>query len=301
MSDPGKKREATRENARYEVSNQVASSRYFFRSDTAIRTESNQLTPIYGGFEECTGDYRILRDSFPFSTIELVVAGRGTLILNGSKWSLRPGSLFAYDRTTHVDIRSDAKDPLVKYFVCLREKQNKQVFSENGLAPGSCKQVLSPFPLQRVIDDLIDEGRSLGPATEAICSRLVELLLLKIDNLPAGDSFSGGIAETTFLRCRGIIEREALRLRSLGEIVTRVGVESAHLCRLFRRFQGQSPYQYLNHQKMTTAAERIVRTSCLVKEAAEFVGMNDVYHFSRLFKKTLHVSPVEFRRAMHRG
>jgi AraC-like DNA-binding protein len=74
-----------------------------------------------------------------------------------------------------------------------------------------------------------------------------------------------------------------------------VGIEPSSVCRLFRRFQGTSPYQYLLRRKMILAAEYLFETGGLVKEAAQCVGFADPYHFSRCFKAVHGVSPNQLR------
>ncbi|MCC5025506.1 MAG: helix-turn-helix transcriptional regulator [Candidatus Synoicihabitans palmerolidicus] len=83
-------------------------------------------------------------------------------------------------------------------------------------------------------------------------------------------------------------------------MVRLVGVESAHLSRLFRRFLDISPHRYLLQQKMVIAAEKLVGDGCLVKEAARTVRMDDPYHFSRVFKQVHGQSPTAFKQALGR-
>jgi AraC-like DNA-binding protein len=68
------------------------------------------------------------------------------------------------------------------------------------------------------------------------------------------------------------------------------------VCRLFRRFQGTSPYQYLLRRKMNLAAEFLIDQGGLVKEAALKVGFADPFHFSRCFKTVHGVAPSELQR-----
>ena len=74
------------------------------------------------------------------------------------------------------------------------------------------------------------------------------------------------------------------------------GLEESSVCRLFRRFQGTSPYQYLLRRKMNLAAAFLVESGGLVKEAAQRVGFADPYHFSRCFKTVHGVSPKKLQR-----
>ncbi|AOS44278.1 HTH-type transcriptional activator Btr [Lacunisphaera limnophila] len=278
------------------LSTQVSGSRYFFLE----LTDSGRagVIPAYGGFEQCDPDYLVQRKQFEFCALELVVAGEGTTRLNGTEHALRAGSLFHYDATTRLEIRTDPARPMAKYFLCLTGKRATTRVRAAGLRAGGTVH-LAMFPeVQRVWEDLIREGSHHRATAGRICAALVEVLLLKVEELAGVAGRTGAAAEETFLRCKGAIEGQAATLATLGDITRAVGVEASHLCRLFRRYQGLSPYQYLLHRKMALAAEYLMDPNALVKEAAGHVGFADPYHFSRCFKKVHHVAPKEFQRSL---
>ena len=99
------------------LSTQVSGSRYFFLGLTG--TSRAGVIPAYGGFEQCDPDYVVQREHFDFCALELVLAGEGTVKLNGVESPLHAGSLFHYDHTTRLEIRTDPARPMAKYFLCL--------------------------------------------------------------------------------------------------------------------------------------------------------------------------------------
>ena len=278
------------------LSTQVSESRYFFLGLTGTRRAG--VIPAYGGFEQCDPDYLVQREHSDFFAVELVVAGEGTVRMNGREAVLRAGSLFHYDHSTSLVIRADPVRPMAKYFLCLTGARARSRLHAAGIRPNSVAQ-LAMFPeVQRVLEDLVREGRYHRATTGRICEALVEVLLLKVEELAGLSGHTGIAVEETYLRCKALIEAQAARLATLGEITRAAGVEASHLCRLFRRYQGQSPYQYLLHRKMAMAAELLMDPHTLVKEAAGLVGFADPYHFSRCFKKVHRVSPKEFQRSL---
>ncbi len=278
------------------LSTQVSGSRYFFLGLTG--TSRAGVIPAYGGFEQCDPDYVVQREHFDFCALELVVAGEGVVRLNGRETQLRAGSLFYYDHSTRLEIRTDPVRPMAKYFLCLTGARAKSRLRAAGLRPNSVAPIAMFPEVQRVWEDLIREGLHHRATAARICAALVAVLLLKIEELAGFSGQKGIAAEETYLRCKSLIEGQAASLATLGEITKTVGVEASHLCRLFRRYQGQSPYQYLLHRKMALAAELLMNPSTLVKEAADQVGFADPYHFSRCFKKVHRVAPKEFQRSL---
>jgi AraC-like DNA-binding protein len=73
-------------------------------------------------------------------------------------------------------------------------------------------------------------------------------------------------------------------------------LDAAYLCRLFQRYDHQSPYQFLMRLKMNQAAEWLQQSGALVKQVAVRAGFSDQFHFSRAFKGVFGVAPDVFRR-----
>jgi len=150
-----------------------------------------------------------------------------------------------------------------------------------------------------VVEDLVREGQRTGSLTLPICQTLFELLLLKVADAASWTTHGSTPARESFLRCKAFIDAEAERVQTLREIARATGLEESSVCRLFRRYQGTSPYQYLLRRKMNLAAEFLIEHGGLVKEAAQRVGFADPYHFSRCFKSVHGISPSELLR--HKG
>lgn len=258
------------------------------------------LAVVSGGCEHCAPDYEVHRATFPFFGIEFVAQGRGTLILNGKKHPLAPGAIFSYGPGIPQDIVCDPHEPLVKYFLDFTGKQARALLERHGPAPGTVIQTSSPSEVMGVWDEILRNGLSSTPFSARIGVVLLEYLLLKIAETAIPFGTSGTPAFSTYQRCRQWIEDHPLGLHSLDEIALQCHVDPAYLCRLFRRFDHQSPYQYLLRLKMRHAAARLQTPGTPVKEVGDEVGFQDPAHFSRVFKKVEGLSPAQFVRFCRR-
>ncbi len=261
----------------------------------ALGSAGEPLAVVCGGREHCGADYRIDRRDFPFHSIEFVARGRGTLALTGRTVSLYPGSVFTYGPGVGHVITTDAADPLVKYFVDFTGSSAGQALAEHNLGAGTAIRVGAPDAVLRVFDDLITNGSAGTRQSPAICAKLVELLILKIAEGGLVEDSYRTAAFSTYQGCRAFIRDHFAQLRTLEEIAGACHVDEAYLCRLFQRFDSQSPYQYLTQLKMAEAARLLQRTDKLIKQVAFELGYGDPFHFSRAFKKVFGLSPAAFR------
>jgi AraC family transcriptional regulator len=280
------------------LSEQVSGARYFFINLAPRRGDA--LVLAMGGREHCNPDYAISRQRFPFYCLEYVVSGRGSVTLDSKRHELSRGVVFAYAPTTHYRIQTDSADPMVKYFLSFAGVDAPRRLKRIDVPPGQARLLAAHAEITSVLEDLVREGQRPGALAERICGVLFELLLLKIEDTSTLAPHESEPAREAFLRCKALIDAQAEKLGTLEEIAQTAGVEASSVCRWFRRFQGTSPYQYLLRRKMNIAAEFLIESGGLVKQAAERVGFTDPYHFSRAFKSVHGVSPralLHYRRA----
>ena len=275
-------------------SRQVSEVRRFYLD---LNPPANKgLVVLCGGLERTTPDYAIHRTSFPFFAIEYVMRGQGTVRLGKETHSLLPGRLFAYGPGIHHDIVSDPASPLVKYFVNFTGSRSRGLLRTCGLGQGSVSGCFPPNELQAMFDELINCGLRHTPHSAELCVQLLECLALKIADSHAPLIGLEALAFKTYQKCRRHIQEHFRRLKSLEEVGAECCVSNAHLCRLFRRFDHQSPYQYLLRLKMNLAADLLQQPGAMIKQVAAQIGFSDPFHFSRTFKNAFGMSPDVFRK-----
>jgi AraC-like DNA-binding protein len=277
---------------------QVAESRTFFLQLGGPWRE--RVTVALGGWERCRADYRVERDRYPYVVLELVAGGKGRVSLDGMEHRLEAGVCFASAPRTRVRIETEAEEPLEKFFFALAGPGVARALTRAGLLHGRARRVAALGDLRELAEDITREARRHGPAAPAICARLAEVLLLKIGEEPAraasldlaaGRGGGADGARENFERCRALIDKHAAEWSGLGDIAAAARLDGSSVCRLFRRFLGVSPHQYLRRRKMALAAAFLLERGGRVQDAAARVGMEDPFHFSRAFKAVHGVPP----------
>ncbi len=272
---------------------QVARARRFYLN--LQPPQGVRLAVVCGGLEHCRSDYTIHRRTFPYYSIEYVVHGSGYLKLQDQTFDLNSGAVFSYGPGVPHDITNDPDAPLVKYFVDFWGKQATSLLHSCKLQPGRVARVFPPNILSSLFDELVQSGLQQGRRNGELCVKLLECLALKITGANAPLKGIETLAYATYQHCRQRIEKDFIKLRNLDQIAAECHADKAYLCRLFRRYDQQSPYQLLLRFKMNHAAERLQQQGILVKQVAQETGFTDQFHFSRVFKNILGLAPNSFR------
>jgi AraC-like DNA-binding protein len=260
-----------------------------------------RLAVVCGGNENCAQDYVLRRSTFPYWALEFVAQGRGRLQLAGKTYELNAGTVFSYGPEIPLEILPDEHGTLVKYFVDFTGDEAEGLLQRHGPVPGSVVQTSAPHDVLALFDSLIREGLSGSPLSPQITSVILEYLVLKV----ADTAIPAGAADTpafiTYRRCQRYLEEHWPELASLDQAARKCHVDPAYLCRLFTRFDHQSPYQFLLRLRMTRGAELLLTPGASVKQVAEELGFADAFHFSRIFKKLMGLPPTQFARLRHRS
>lgn len=86
---------------------------------------------------------------------------------------------------------------------------------------------------------------------------------------------------------------EPLTLKSLAAMFF---ISPSYLSALFKQETGSTLIDYINTQRVNRAAQLLVQNNHTIAAVAEEVGILDVNYFTKIFKKTLGVTPTRYRR-----
>jgi hypothetical protein len=238
----------------------VAARRWFLNLQPVGRTRRPpDLAVVCGGCERVRSDYFLERHDFPYLCIEFVIAGRGTLTLEGRDHDLVPGSIFSYGPGIPHAIRTDPRHRLRKYYVDFVGTAAAARMQAARIAPGSMLRVPQPQEIGEIFDLLQQCGLAHSSHASALCGQLLGVLLTKIAERGLRADDVDPKAFDTYQRFRTFLSAECPRLGSVAEAARLFQISPAYACRLFRRFDATSPYQHLLRERMNLAADLLSR------------------------------------------
>jgi AraC-like DNA-binding protein len=271
------------------ISRQVTEARRYYLNLNPSRTAA--FVVVCGGVERLRPDYVILRRNLPYFGVELVAEGEGSVVLNGRRFHLAPGSVFAYGPGIVHTIRNHAQHRMRKYYLVFAGREARALLRATGLGQWKALHVAALHELVGIFEALWREAREDTALARTLCETLARLLLLKIQQhaVPGGRSVPRSFK--TYERLRQYIEQHHLRVHTVNEIARQCHVTPMYASRLFRRFGRTGAYQFLLRLKMNHAAEMLA-DGLLVKETAAQLGFADAFQFSRAFKRVHGVPPT---------
>jgi AraC-like DNA-binding protein len=278
-------------------STQVESARRFY---LPIEPASSSLSVAGAGREQCRPDYDVQRSNFPFLTMEFVARGEGVLELAHTSAPLQAGVAFIYDRSVPHRIRSNSPEGMTKYFVLMRGTTARAELKRYRMGPGSVVQVSSPEKVREIFEDLVEHGFGDHPSRADACAVTLAYLLMKMGDLAVPYGQLAGASFSTYQRCRQFMEEHFLRLTTVQQTADECHVDPAYMCRLFRRFGRQSPYQYLQWLRMNHAVDLLQNSAKSAKEVAEELQFSDPAAFSRSVKRAFGIAPSRLLRREER-
>lgn len=87
---------------------------------------------------------------------------------------------------------------------------------------------------------------------------------------------------------------------TVQDMADRANLSVSRFNEVFKHEFGVTPRQFLIDMRISHAKELLLTTTLSVDNIASYCGFSDIYHFSKIFKRRVGISPTSFRRAGER-
>lgn len=230
------------------------------------------------------------------STLILTVSGNGTLEAYGKKISLSAGDIFILPpNTPHAYYAQNGclwefywlhiLDNHATNFINKILEDNDAVFAYKEMPALITKlEKLISFS-EKTFDDCSVEQSGI------ISDILHSLLLYKTKN-----NYESKRTRDVLEKARHYIEKHYCEDINTKNICTELFISQTHLIRLFKKYLGTTPYQYLEAYRIAKAANLLAHSSMSVSDIAESVGYKSSSNFISSFKKHKKITPQQYRK-----
>lgn len=248
-----------------------------------------------------------------FAEITYILSGKGKYYVNGTIYEVETGDIIICNPgVKHHNIVINEKEPTVEVFIGFTNFQfknmppNSIVLKDNEYimhTSGELRQEISKLCWEMVEEQ---EGNKAGKYF-MLKSQLMKMLLLIIRELLDGENeekqkgcnFESYNKNYVVKKIVTYLNENYSSKISLDKIAKNMYLSPVYISKIFKEETGESPINYLIKIRLEKAREILVSgDNGSIKHIANMVGYDDVYHFSKLFKKYYGISPLYYRKSM---
>jgi AraC-like DNA-binding protein len=274
----------------------VSNAKYFYFNHA--EKQHRNLNILCGGYEQCASDFNIDRKDFPFYAMIFTISGKGLFFINHKKFPLTYGSLLAFPPHTPYQLIADTESPMEQYFLIFSGKDADKLLRTSNITHKEVVKVFNPQAILSNFKQILRIGLNHTEHAQEICCNYLRAIILEQSD-ENYTTFTGSDSYENFLRCKNYLENNFITIQSSSQLAEACALNIRYIARLFRKYLNIRPYEYLINLKMNKAANLLITTNFNIKQIALMTGIQDPYHFSRIFKKRFQVSPTEYRECLN--
>lgn len=250
----------------------------------------------------------------PFARIYLVREGRAKVIFADNERTLLPGNLYFIPAFMAHSCECESYFSL--HYIHLYEAGSFRSLTEQFNFPEEVEAMDIDFQLvdrlmflnprraltkydPKQYDNPEALLRSIGISEETELAIQLEtkgILTLLFSRFLKGSMPKATTSDERVLRILDYVAANIEKNFSLSELAELAFLSPDHLIRLFKREMSCTPIQYINRKKIETAQLQLLITTSSVKEVAYNLNFESVSYFTKLFRNSTGVTPLEYRR-----
>ncbi len=256
-----------------------------------------------GYFPQATYHYRERKKGCQDNILLYCVKGKGWYIVKNKKFEMKANEFCLIPATNeYLRYGADTKDPWTIYWVHFTGDDMDTFNKSFNLTLLDGPQEISFNEKGLDLWNIMYNNLEMGYSTENLCSTCFHLyhfiatFLYPEKHYNVKKQDARNMVNETIMYMRSKLSQQ-LTVEALAQ---KNNLSTSHFTFLFRKATGTSPMDYFIHLKLQKACLMLHSTSSKIKEIAKSFGYDDQFYFSRLFKKYMNISPLQYR-SRHRS
>ncbi|MCR5376864.1 MAG: AraC family transcriptional regulator [Lachnospiraceae bacterium] len=243
--------------------------------------------------------------------IAYILSGKGQYIIDGVTYDVKQGDLLVCNPgVMHQSIITNPTDPTLEFVAGISDLHFLNMEPNSIQLPDGCPVLNLTNEVKREISrccyEIIDENMTTQPGryylVQAQMIKILILLYRSITEKPkdevVGVPFESYSKSYVVQRIIQYLRANYSRHVSLDQIAQNMYLSPVYISKIFKEKTGDSPINYLIQIRLGKAKEMLEENRGSIRTIAAQVGYDDVYHFSKLFKKYYGVSPLYYRKSV---
>ena len=258
----------------------------------------NLYVTYIGYFPKAAYHYRERKNGCSDNILIYCVRGKGWYKIKDKLFEVQPNEYFILPATKeYISYGADEKDPWTIYWVHF-SSSDIHTFNrsfEIGLFDGPQPITFNEKGLElwnSMYENLeMGYGKENLSKTNLCLYHFVSTFLYPNKNINEKKQDEKDLISNTILFMRSKLAEKL----TLEDLALMNKLSASHFSLLFKKETGMSPLDYFIHLKLQQACLLLLTSEIKVKRIASDLGYDDPYYFSRLFKKHIKISPLQYR------
>ncbi len=245
------------------------------------------------------------------SNIEIayILSGTGRYLVDGVNYDVKQGDLLICNPgVMHQSIVTNPSDQTLEFVVGLTDIHFLNMPENTIELPGGVHLLSLNSEYKREISrccyEIMEENVSTQPGRYYLIQAQMMKILILIFRTIVGTNTHESVSMAFESYSKGYVVKKIVQYLnenysqhiSLDQIAHNMYLSPVYISKIFKEKTGDSPINYLIKIRLNKAREMLKEDKGSIKTIASLVGYDDVYHFSKLFKKHYGISPLNFRK-----
>ena len=257
---------------------------------TPLLIHANRL-----GYSVVDQTFCIQRDGdYPYFTVHIVMDGCGFFHIAGNDYLLKKGDAFVICAGEAHLYKNNSAEPLTLAWAEFSTTGSWEIFQRFRQHPTPVIDGAYTDKAQKSLCQIVKTVQEHSYESEYALSALYYGFLM--DLLEAGSMIGTPAMPPIVDDALRYITRhlgESFQVKDLAEALH---ISHTYLTKVFRRYTGVSPMQYIHMKRLEQASKLLADTALTCEEIAGMVGLYDAAHFSHLFLRNFGSTPSDYRK-----
>lgn len=233
-----------------------------------------------------------------------VQTGTGEIILDGKAYTIRAGDIVGVNSGV---VHDDGKSYELRTLVFSISDVEIPYMEKNHIVPPAHSPIIRSSDDTRFVSELLEciesDVRLKGFRQSSIIMSLLRILIYKVALMFQETDMENDAADRKsmyayieVLKIRNYIDEHYSEDLSLEDLAREATLSPTYASRIFKKYMGVSPIQYLKRRRIGEAESLLISTDESITNIAIKCGYGSANNFNRVFLKLLGISPSVYRK-----
>lgn len=261
-----------------------------YRDVIIINREYKELNPLICGCQECESSHSFGPASREYFLIHYIVSGKGTFKTKNGIYNLSKGNMFVIRPYEMTYYEADKTNPWSYIWIGFNIDIKSSLYAQASFLKSD---ILYSEYCERIFRDTLKSDSFANSKEVYLCSKLYEMFSILIEGEKTSESQN--IPDIYVQKAKSYISANYMNNISVEAIATYLGINRRYFSSIFKKAAGMPPQQYIVNLRLQKAARLLKENGYTPKNAALSSGYQDIFNFSKMFKRKFGVSPLNYK------